>query len=184
MGATEMGTRGVRRPVGRVVLLALAACLLVLGMPQVSVAANETVTAVDNRFEPQEIHISPGASVVWNNRGQNQHDIRADDGESFRSGTMGTGETFNHRFTEEGFYYYHCNLHGARKKVGMWGLVVVGNPDPKTDPYAQAAGEKDVRPKLVVPTDFKTIQGAVDRAKPGSTIIVKPGVYKKKATDQ
>lgn len=174
----------MRRLFGRLPAVALAASLLVLGMPQVSVAANETVTAVDNRFEPQEVRISPGDTVVWTNRGQNQHDIRADDGESFRSGTLGTGETFSHRFTEEGFYYYHCNFHGARKKVGMWGLVVVGNPDPKTDPYAELGGEKDVRPKLIVPTDFKTIQGAVDNAKPGSTIVVKPGVYKTSVTVQ
>lgn len=166
-------------------LLALAAAVLVVGLAQVSKAASQTVDVIDNRFVPQEISIDPGDTVIWNNRGQNQHDIRADDGESFRSGTMGTGDTFSKRFTEEGFYYYHCNLHGSRKKVGMWGLVKVGNPDPSTDPYAElGGGAKDIRPKLVVPDDFRTIQAAVDKANPGSTILIKPGVYKTKVNVQ
>jgi plastocyanin len=164
--------------------IALVGAALVLGLPQVSVAATQTINVVDNRFDPQEVHIDPGDTIVWNNRGQNQHDIRSDDGEEFRSGTLSTGQTFSHRFTEEGFYYYHCNFHGGRKKVGMWGLIVVGNPDPATDPYAELGGEKDVRPKLVVPKDFRTIQAAVDHANPGSTIVIKPGVYKTKVVVQ
>ncbi|MCA1708214.1 MAG: cupredoxin domain-containing protein, partial [Actinobacteria bacterium] len=163
--------------------IAITGATLVLGLPQVSIAASQTVTIVDNRFNPQEVHISPGDTIVWNNQGQNQHDIRADDG-SFRSGVMGTGDSFSHRFPKKGFYYYHCNFHGSRKKVGMWGLVVVGNPDPKTDPYADLGGTNDIRPKLVVPTDFRTIQAAVDHANPGSTILIRPGVYKTKVTVQ
>jgi plastocyanin len=153
-------------------------------LPQVSVAASQTVTAADNRFTPQEVHIDPGDTIIWNNRGQNQHDIRADNG-SFRSGIIGTGETFRHRFTEEGYYYYHCNFHGSRKKVGMWGLVIVGNPDPSTDPYKDLGkGDRDVRPTLVVPKDFPTIQAAVNNASPGSTILIRPGVYKTSVTVQ
>lgn len=178
-----MAPKRVRTTVARTLVLAVAGSLMIMGLPQSSSAATQTVTMVDNRFDPQEIRIDVGDSVVWNNRGQNQHDIRADDG-SFRSGTIGTGDTYSRRFTEEGFYYYHCNFHGSRKKVGMWGLVVVGNPDPKSDPYAELGTTKDARPKLVVPTDFKTIQGAVDAANPGSTIVIKPGTYKTKVTVQ
>lgn len=179
MGATDSG----RNDLIRLALLAVAGAALVVGMSQVSEAATQSVDVIDNRFNPQEVHIDPGDSILWSNRGQNQHDIRADDG-SFRSGLMGTGDTFSRRFPDEGFYYYHCNLHGSRKKVGMWGLVVVGNPDPKTDPYAELGGDKDERPKLVVPDDFRTIQRAVDKANPGSTILIKPGVYKTKVTVQ
>jgi nitrous oxidase accessory protein NosD len=67
----------------------------------------------------------------------------------------------------------------------MWGLVVVGNPDPDTDPYKDlGGGAKDVRPKLVVPKDFPTIQKAVNHANPGSTIVIQPGVYKASVTVQ
>jgi plastocyanin len=181
-----VGSRGTtKQQIIRLAWVAIAGGLLVVGMSQVSNAASQAVDVIDNRFNPQEIRVDPGDTVIWTNRGQNQHDIRADDGDSFRSGLMGTTDQFRHRFTEEGFYYYHCNLHGSRKKVGMWGLVVVGNPDPKTDPYIDlGSGAKDVRPKLVVPRDFKTIQGAVDKANPGSTILVRPGVYKTSVTVQ
>jgi plastocyanin len=158
--------------------------LLILGLATESRAASQTVSVIDNRFNPQEVHIDPGDTIIWTNQGQNTHDIRADDG-SFKSGIMNRGESFSQRFPDEGFYYYHCNLHGSKKKVGMWGLVVVGTPDPSTDPYAElSGGGDDVRPKLVVPKDFPTIQQAVNHASPGSTIVIQPGVYKTSVTVQ
>ena len=172
-----------RRTVTRAILVVMLGCMTVLGLPQASQAANETVAMTDNRFTPQEVHISPGDTVIWAHRGQNPHDIRADNG-SFQSGNMQQGDTFRHTFTEEGYYYYHCNFHGSRKKVGMWGLVVVGNPDPSTDPYKDLGGTKDIRPKLVVPRDFPTIQKAVDHASPGSTVVIRPGVYKTRVVVQ
>jgi hypothetical protein len=51
----------------------------------------------------------------------------------------------------------------------MWGVVVVGDPQPV---------EPEKRPRIDVPADFATIQGAVDAAESGSTIVVAPGTYK------
>lgn len=167
----------------RSVVVVVAASMAIVALPQASRAATETVAMTDNHFTPQEVRISPGDTVVWAHRGQNPHDVRADDG-SFSSGHMEQGDTFRHTFTEEGYYYYHCNFHGSRKKVGMWGLVIVGNPDPSTDPYRNLGSTKDVRPKLVVPRDFPTIQKAVDHANPGSTVVIRPGVYKTKVVVQ
>lgn len=168
----------------RALATTVVGALLILGLAPESRAASQSVSVIDNRFDPQEVHIDPGDTVVWTNRGQNAHDIRADDGD-FRSGVLSQGESFRHTFRDEGYYYYHCNLHGSKKKVGMWGLVVVGDPDPSTDPYKDlGGGAKDVRPKLVVPDDFPTIQRAVNHASPGSTIVVKPGVYKTSVTVQ
>ena len=177
MGASTAATiRGVA--------IVMVGSLLILGPATESRAASQTVTVLDNRFAPQEVHIDPGDTIVWTHQGQNTHDIRADDG-SFKSGIMNTRDTFRHTFPDEGFYYYHCNLHGSKKKVGMWGLVVVGNPDPSTDPYADlGGGGDDVRPTLIVPKDFPTIQQAVNHASPGSTIVIQPGVYKTSVTVQ
>lgn len=169
---------------GRILVLSLAAALSLLGFPEVSRAASQSVAVIDNRFEPQEVRINPGDTVIWSNRGANTHDIRADNGD-FRSGIIHQGETFRHTFREEGYYYYHCNLHGGKRKVGMWGLVIVGNPDPATDPYKDLGHTKDARTKLIVPSKkFRTIQQAVNKANPGSTIIIKPGVYKTKVMVQ
>ncbi|MDQ3964659.1 MAG: right-handed parallel beta-helix repeat-containing protein [Actinomycetota bacterium] len=155
-----------------------------MGLPVASEAASQSVGITDNRFSPQEVHIDPGDTVVWTNQGARVHDVTADD-RSFKSEDLGRGESYSHTFPDEGFYYYHCSFHGSRKKVGMWGVVVVGNPDPESDPYAHfGGGVKDERPKLVVPTDFPTIQRAVNAASPGSTIVIRPGVYKSKVVVQ
>jgi parallel beta-helix repeat protein len=85
---------------------------------------------------------------------------------------MKPGDTFSQQFDEEGYYFYYCRFHGS-PRAGMWGVVIVGDPPPPPE----LKHKKDDRTRLVVPTEFKTIQKAVDAAKPGSTVVVKPGVY-------
>lgn len=153
--------------------ISLLGAIVFLGLPAPSYGATQTVSIRDNRFVPQEVRIDPGDSVVWTNQGARIHDVRSDDG-AFRSGDMEPGDTFSHTFTEEGYYYYHCTYHGAAGRVGMWGVVIVGNPPPPEEEEQ----EKDDRPKLVVPDDFPTIQKAVNKAAPGTTIVIRPGIYR------
>ena len=146
-----------------------AAALLVLGV-LVAVparAADTSVTARDNLFVSQSIHVDPGDTVTWTNRGRLTHDVTADSG-AFVSGDLFPGEEFSRTFAEEGTYYYHCSFHGRAGKQGMWGVVVVGDPEP-VPPKG--------RPQIRVPGDFKTIQAAVDAAESGSTIVVAAGTY-------
>jgi plastocyanin len=157
----------------RLLLAAVTCALAIAGLPAPVRAASQTVTMKDNFFDPKEVHIDPGDTIIWTNQGSRQHMVKSDTGE-FKSERLSTGERFDHTFTEEGYYFYHCALHGAKGRVGMWGVIIVGNPPPPPD-YQQA---KDARPKLVVPKDFPTIQKAVNHASPGSTIRIKPGVYK------
>lgn len=130
-----------------------------------------------NAFSPQKLHIDPGDTVRWLNRDVRAiHNVKSDSGE-FQSGDMGSGDTFSHKFTKEGYYFYHCVYHGARGKVGMWGVVIVGDPKPPDDGGGGGGGTSD-HPVLKVPKSFPTIQKAVDHAKPGSRIVVSPGVYR------
>ncbi|HYP24640.1 MAG TPA: right-handed parallel beta-helix repeat-containing protein, partial [Actinomycetota bacterium] len=129
---------------------------------------DESVTARDNLFASQEIRIEPGDTVTWTNAGRRTHDVTADSG-TFVSGDLFPRARFSHTFAKEGTYYYHCSFHGKAGKQGMWGVVVVGDPEPV---------EPDQRPRIDVPADYKTIQGAVDAAEPGSTIVVAPGTYR------
>jgi plastocyanin len=117
----------------------------------------------DNFFDPREIRIEPGEAVTWTDRGFRPHTVTSDTG-LFDSGAINAGD-FSFTFEEKGTYYYHCRLHGAARR-GMWGVVIVGTPP------------KDERPKLTVPGDYSTIQGAVDAAKPGTSIVVSPGTYR------
>lgn len=148
----------------------VAAALLLLGalVAAPARAADASVTIRDNLFAPQEIHVDPGDTVTWENTGRRTHDVTSDTG-AFVSGDLFRGADFAHTFAKEGTYYYHCSFHGRAGRQGMWGVVVVGNPKPV---------EPDKRPRIDVPADFETIQGAVDAAASGSTIVVAPGHYK------
>lgn len=159
----------------RAVFVLLAGLLLVLGLPaSKSYGVPHSVTIRDNRFNPQEIRINPGDTVTWTNQGARVHDVKSDERGQFDSGDLDPNESFTHRFDEEGYYFYHCTYHGAAGRVGMWGVVIVGNPPPPDEDE----DEKDPRPKLVVPDDFKKIQKAVNAAEPGTTIVIRPGLYK------
>lgn len=176
-----MGTisRGAEKARNLIVLIVFATATIVALSPQPSQAANETVSMRDtNKFNPEEVRIDPGDTVVWNNQGSKSHTVTADD-RSFRSGTVKAGETYSHTFTEEGFYYYYCKFHGGKNGVGMAGVVVVGNPDP-----VDKNNDRSDKEILVVPTEFRTIQKAVNAAEPGSLVKIKPGVYNEAVTVQ
>ena len=70
-------------------------------------------------FEPGEIRVRPGQTVVWLNRDPTEHTVDADDG-SWRSGVMAEGAGFARRFETPGRYPYHCSPHPQ-----MSGVVVV-----------------------------------------------------------
>lgn len=50
------------------------------------------------------------------------HDLVADDGTTFNSGSMAPGQTYTATFTKAGTYPYHCSIHPSMK-----GTIVV-NP--------------------------------------------------------
>ncbi len=156
--------------------IALGAVALV-GLPAASRAAPRAVAIEDNRFSPRQIRIDPGDTVVWVNRGGRVHDVTSDK-RGFRSRDLEPGERYEHTFTKEGYYFYHCSFHGSRGRVGMWGVVIVGD----LPPPPPLKRHKEARPKLVVPDDFPTIQAAVDAAQSGSTIVVAPGRYRGSVT--
>lgn len=156
--------------------LVLAAALVVLALPGTSGAVTQTVSIRDNTFNPKEVRIDPGDSVIWRNNGAATHSVTSELGEGkggFDSGKMNPGQTFSHRFTEEGYYFYYCKFHGS-PRAGMWGVVIVGNPPAPPE----LKNKKDDRPVLEVPNEFPTIQKAVNAAKPDSIVLIKPGVYK------
>ena len=160
------------------VSLAVAALGLSLMGIQPASAASQPVAIRDNRFDPQETRIQPGDTVVWNNQGARVHDVTSDRRGEFASERMRPGNTYSKTFDEPGYYYYFCSVHGARRKVGMWGLVVVGDPPPEADPYLNEGAGRDQRPTIVVPKDAPTIQKAVDRAREGARVLIQPGTYR------
>jgi plastocyanin len=152
-----------------VAVLAIVAGLVgIVGSPSRARAAEGgRVTMVDNEpdltnwhFDPAEITVPPGATVVWTNQGKEDHTVTADN-ESFDSGYKKHGETFQWAFPKPGRYAYHCAPHPWMK-----GTVVVtsGAPVPTraaagTDPAsstttgpAAAASATTLPQSLGVPT--------------------------------
>jgi plastocyanin/uncharacterized membrane protein YozB (DUF420 family) len=90
-----------------------------------SPTAPQTVTvAVTNfAFEPKELSIEPGTTVVWKNN-TGRHTAVADDN-SFESPIMKAGEEFRHKFEREGRFPYYCSLHGDTGGKDMAGTITV-----------------------------------------------------------
>jgi plastocyanin len=167
------GRRRAHRPLAsRCCKLILVALVVVVGLPQSSVAATANVAVRDTSFDPSELHIQPGDTVLWSGSSFRTHTVTSDESGLFNSGDMRAGDTFSRRFNREGFFPYFCRYHGARGGVGMSGLIVVGDPEPPD------GGSDHRRPRVHVPQDFRTIQRAADFAVPGSTIVIAPSVYR------
>ena len=91
-------------------------------------------------FEPPDIAVDPGTTVVWEWAGSDTHTVthEVDDDEApeFDSGNIdGDGETWEFTFEEEGVYDYYCVPHRTLEQKGR---VTVG--DPEEDPETQVAG--------------------------------------------
>jgi plastocyanin len=144
--------------------LFVALLLATLGVTA-SAADTADVSVGDNFFSPQKIRIRPGDEVVWKGVGIRRHNVTSDTG-LFESEDLFAGDEFSFTFAKKGTYVYHCTIHGKKGRVGMFGVIVVGDP------------QKDPRDKLIVPDDYRRIQAAVDAARSGTTIVVRPGRYR------
>ena len=98
--------------------LAIAAGFVVAGSPAPAPAADGTrVQMVDNEpdltrwhFDPAQLTVPAGTTVVWFNQGKEDHSVTADD-KSFDSGLKKTGTSFQRAFPRTGSFSYHCQPH-------------------------------------------------------------------------
>ena len=61
-------------------------------------------------FNPQNINILQGTTVVWTNNDGLDHTVTSDTG-IFDSGAIAPGQTFEWTFNESGTFDYHCSFH-------------------------------------------------------------------------
>jgi plastocyanin len=87
-------------------------------------AATHNVTVRDFVYDPADLTIEVGDTVVWTNT-QGSHNVRSDT-LAFNSGAVRSGNwTFQHTFASAGDFRYHCTLHGSAGGFGMSGVVRV-----------------------------------------------------------
>ncbi len=78
------------------------------------------VKVVDKAFQPTEVTIAAGTTVVWTNAGQLAHTVTATDGSFKTDGNLNSGQVFEHTFDAPGTFTYLCAIHAE-----MQGTVVV-----------------------------------------------------------
>lgn len=69
------------------------------------------ITIQNSSFNPAEITVKVGTTVVWTNQDSAQHDITSDSGLVLKSQLLKKGESFSYGFSKEGEYFYHCSIH-------------------------------------------------------------------------
>ncbi len=88
------------------------------------------VQAVDNSFAPEDVTIEAGTTLVWLNRGRNDHNIIPEDRDPtwlFEDVDFTPGDEVSFVFQRPGTYRYYCSIHG-NLTFGMPGVVVVTEP--------------------------------------------------------
>jgi plastocyanin len=75
-------------------------------------AANATVHIKGFAFNPAEITINKGDTVLWVNDDGAPHLVKFAD---FQSGTLSTGDSYGHTFSAAGEYAYSCGIHPSMK---------------------------------------------------------------------
>jgi plastocyanin len=87
-------------------------------------AATAQVAMKDISFQPKQITVAVGTTVVWTNEDPTSHTVtsgtRGNPSGLFDSGDVAPGQTFSFTFNEPGTYDYYCKIHG-----GMDGVIIV-----------------------------------------------------------
>jgi plastocyanin len=117
--------------------LAIVAGFTLVGAPDPAPAAEAArVLMVDNEpdltnwhYEPAQVTVPAGSTVVWFNKGKEEHTVTADD-KSFDSGYKKRGASWQRAFPRPGKYSYYCAPHPWMK--GTVVVVAAAAPAPTT----------------------------------------------------
>jgi plastocyanin len=166
------------------VALALAAAALAGCSGGEEPRGTVNVAMYDNFFAREVTRVPAGTRVRFPNRGRTAHNAVAVDGSWRTPGRVGADEAAAVVLDRPGVYRFYCTFHATRDgRQGMAATMVVGDViyypgqevggGPALQPVRRASGTT-----RRVPEDHRTIQAAVDAARPGDLILVGPGVYR------
>jgi plastocyanin len=158
--------------------LGLAGCGGQPGRPSVSVGM------FDNFYGRDVTRVPVGTPVVFENKGYAPHNAVAVGGAFRTAEVVGPDQSATVAASlRPGVYRFYCTLHASpSSRNGMVATLVVG--DVPFDPATAAPGKGPAATARAsgvtrrVPEDYRTIQAAVDAARPGDLVLVGPGVYR------
>jgi len=108
-----------------------------------------TVPMANFVFNPKEIVIPVGTTVIWVNQDGAPHTATADDSKLFKSDLLSKGQSFKHSFDQVGEFAYYCELHGGAGGQDMAGKI-------KVVPAGQAPALVAAAPAIAAPTPQPT----------------------------
>lgn len=90
------------------------------GKQPVTEGTSQSIAISGMQYNPAQMEIKVGESIIWTNQDAAPHTVTAKDGISFASTTLSQGATFKHTFSKAGRYDYYCTYH-----PNMSGTVIV-----------------------------------------------------------
>ncbi|EAR16147.1 plastocyanin/azurin family copper-binding protein [Robiginitalea biformata] len=87
-------------------------------IPDARLPKRHTVEIFRMKFNPAELHVNPGDTVVWVNKDFVPHDVTEEKTRAWTSHPFGQNESWSRVITEDVDYF--CNLHKVMK-----GTIVV-----------------------------------------------------------
>ncbi len=108
-----------------------------------------TVPMANFVFNPQDVVVPVGTTVIWVNQDGAPHTATADDGKLFKSDLLSKGQSFKHTFDQVGEFPYYCELHGSAGGQDMAGKI-------KVVPAGQAPVLAAAAPAIAAPTPQPT----------------------------
>jgi plastocyanin len=161
-------------------LLAIAALAGCAGEEPPSGVAN--IPMLDNFYARDVTRVPVGGKVRFPNEGRVPHNAVALDGSWRTPESIGRDQAATITLDRPGVYRFYCTFHATRDGEGMAATLVVGDADYYPSEATTGSALRPVKQASGftrrVPEDHRTIQAAVDAARPGDLVLVGPGVYR------
>jgi plastocyanin len=139
------GKSTVRNRAGRLALALSALIVAALALTATGTAADDTnVLIVYRAYQPGELTVVAGQTVLWRNSGLGPHTVTSDTG-LFDSGKINAGETFTYTFTTPGSYSYSCTIHPTMH--GKVAVLPAGSSPPGPPPAVHVSLSKTSGPR-------------------------------------
>jgi plastocyanin len=144
------------------------------------------VKMFDNVFIPPIASTPVGGKVRFVNIGSNPHNAISTEKKwssesSYGSIAIPHGAFADITYPEEGDFPYYCSFHASPDgKVGMVGHILVGSANivQNSEVVQKKSVETYSNKTRKVPTEYPSIQNAVDSAMPGDLILIGEGIFK------
>jgi len=140
------------------------------------------IEMLDNFYKRDVTRVPAGTQVRFSNGGRAVHNAVAADGAWATPLTIRSGKAATLTLSKPGVYRFYCTFHGTKDGQGMAGTIVVGDVRYATSEGTTGKDLPAVRQASGVtrrvPADYRTIQAAVNAAKPGDLVLISPGVYR------